>query len=252
MNEQQRERALGAGVVGGLAVAILVASQAIGTGEPALFIPQAHGESFFHAGVAEENVALPGVVWMALPACHDGDLGGDPPEVTDVRLVGAQGLEVEKVFVDALPDVQSEKARSIEGGSGIGWPHSDDGAYAFGSHVIPSCGEYGGGQLEAAQRIHVVMQAQDLGPERIPQFDALEVDWSSGDSDSTTRVSVSMAYCPEGAAMNDCHAIVEAGKERRDALDKAWAEGQDAPDFQWTHGEMDDVANLPDIRQNKS
>ena len=101
MNETWREIALAATIVGGLVIGTVAAGQAAGGPAPITFLTD-HQGSLSYAGLADGEVAAPGLAWVALPACVN-DEPGHSVEIRDVRLVNAQGVQVESVFVDATP-----------------------------------------------------------------------------------------------------------------------------------------------------
>lgn len=248
MNETKREIALAAAAAGGLLLGTVAVGQATGGPAPIQLAMDAK-ETRARVSLAPGRAEVPGTVWVAVPACTPS-LDADPVEIRDVRLVGGQGLQVEAVFVDGIPAPDSEEAQTLEGGSGIGWPRRDDGFTSWGSTVSAFCGDQPG-DMENAERVHVVMSAQDLGADRIPSFDGLEVDWSDGGSTQTSRLAIAMGWCPEDRKAAACEKALQTGEERREAIWQSWSDGDDeAPsgDF-WRPSDPSDIGNLPDVRQ---
>lgn len=178
MNETRREIALAATIVGGLVIGTVAAGQAAGGPAPITFLTD-HQGNLGYAGLADGEVADPGLAWVALPACVN-DEPGHSVEIRDVRLVNAQGVQVESVFVDATLREDDDAAGRLGSGAGAGWPAPDAEYSSWASGVTASCAEYRGGSLDRANRVHVVLSTTDLGASRIPAFDGVEVDWSTG------------------------------------------------------------------------
>lgn len=249
MNETRREIALAATIVGGLVIGTVAAGQAAGGPAPITFLTD-HQGSLSYAGLADGEVAAPGLAWVALPACVN-DEPGHSVEIRDVRLVNAQGVQVESVFVDATLREDDDAAGRLGSGAGAGWPAPDAEYSSWASGVTASCAEYRGGSLDRANRVHVVLSTTDLGASRIPAFDGVEVDWSAGRQEGTSRLSAALVFCPTQEQEAACQESLDAGEARREALHEAWATGKPAEPtdhLQWD-GEPVDVRNLPDVRQ---
>ena len=76
--------------------------------------------------------------------------------------------------------------------------------------------------------MHVVLSTTDLGASRIPAFDGVEVDWSAGRQEGTSRLSAALVFCPTQEQEAACQESLDAGEARREALHEAWATGEPA------------------------
>ena len=92
------------------------------------------------------------------------------------------------------------------------------GTVAAGQAVGGCCGEDRGGALDRANRVHVVLSTTELGASRIPAFDGVEVDWSAGRQEGTSRLSAALVFCPTQEQEAACQESLDAGEARREAL----------------------------------
>lgn len=249
MNERAREIATAAGVVGGLALGLTVLQQ-VDPGRDVVWLEGDAGSRTAVDGVADGTVTVPGLVWVEVPGCTIGRPGRevrDEVRVEDVRLVGAQGLTLERVVVDSSlnPD---ELGDHPSAGGGSGWPVRDH-VVSYGDRLA-ACGE--GEQAETAPtRIHLVLQAQDPGADRLPSFTGLDVDWRQGWRSGTERLAVAHAFCPEGRDRKDCTAQWGKGAEQRTEQHEAWlgVSGEPASRPFGEQGEVTDIEGIPDLRE---